>query len=118
MFYGLLEPFRWNIGLRLSLWYALIFTLSSVALFTLAYYLLAAAIGSKDREVLEAEFKEAGTVYQSGGGRALQNWARNQPQSLQQTLLVGVLNVFNQEIYLRAPRGWVSICDRPTGLPG
>jgi signal transduction histidine kinase len=115
---GLLDPFRRNIGLRLSLWYALIFTLSTVALFTLAYYLLAAAIGSKDREVLEAELKEAGTVYQSGGVRALQNWARNQPQSLQQTLLVRVLNVFNQEIYLRAPVDWVSIRDVPTGLPG
>ena len=48
---GLLEPLRRNIGLRLSLLYALIFTLSSVALLALAYYLLAAAVGSKDREV-------------------------------------------------------------------
>src|SRR5947207_8421657 len=100
---GLLEPFRRNIGLRLSLWYALIFTLSSVALFSLAYYLLAAAIGSKDREVLEAELKEAAGMYESGGLRALQNWAQRQPQQLQQTLLVRVMNVFNNEIYLRAP---------------
>src|SRR5437763_4088788 len=97
---GLLDPFRRNIGLRLSLWYAVIFTLSSAALFTLAYYLLAAAIGSKDREVLEAQLKEAGTVYQSGGARALQNWTRNQPEHLQQTLLVRVLNAFGNEVYL------------------
>jgi hypothetical protein len=44
---GLLEPLRRNIGLRLSLLYALIFTLSSVTLLALAYYLLAAAVGSK-----------------------------------------------------------------------
>src|SRR5437773_12131580 len=104
---GLLDPFRRNIGLWLSLWYALIFTLSSVALFTLAYYLLAAAIGSKDREVLEAQSKEAAAVYESGGLGALQNWARSQPQQLQQTLLVRLLNAFNQEIYLRAPVDWV-----------
>jgi signal transduction histidine kinase len=115
---GLLEPFRRNIGLRLSLWYALIFTLSSVALFTLAYYLLAAAIGSKDREVLEAQLKEAAAVYESGGVRALQNWTRNQPQQLQQTLLVRVLNAFNREVYLRAPVDWVSIRNIPAGFAG
>src|SRR5881296_1173351 len=109
MFYGLLEPFRRNIGLRLSLWYALIFTLSSAALFALAYYLLAAAIGGKDREVIEAQLREAAAVYESGGVGALQNWARSQPQQLQQTLLVRVLNAFNNEIYLRAPVDWVTI---------
>jgi hypothetical protein len=64
---GLLESLRRNIGLRLSLMYALIFTLSSVALLALAYYLLAAAVGSKDQEVLEARLKEAAVVYQAGG---------------------------------------------------
>ena len=52
MFSGLIDPLRRSIGVRLSFLYALIFTLSSAALFTLAYYLLVAAIGSKDREVL------------------------------------------------------------------
>ncbi len=64
---GLLESLRRNIGLRLSLLYALIFTVSSVALLALAYYLLAAAVGSKDREVLEARLKEAAVVYEAGG---------------------------------------------------
>jgi len=118
MFSGLLDPFRRSVGLRLSLWYALIFTVSSAALFTLAYYLLAAAIGSKDREVLEAQLKEASTVYQSGGARALQNWTRSQSEHLQQTLLVRVLNAFGNEVYLHAPVDWVTIRNVPTGLPG
>src|SRR5467141_3966235 len=100
---GLLEPFRRNIGLRLSLWYALVFTLSSAALLTLVYYLLAAAIGSKDREVLEAQLKEAAAVYEAGGIAALQNWARAQPEPLQQTLLIRLLDAPNHAIYLRAP---------------
>jgi hypothetical protein len=50
MFSGLLDPLRRNIAVRLGVWYALIFGLSSIALFTLAYYLLAAAVGSKDRD--------------------------------------------------------------------
>ena len=73
---GLLDSLRRNIGLRLSLFYALIFTVSSVALLALAYYLLAAAIGSKDREVLEARLKEAAVVYEAGGVNALRGWVR------------------------------------------
>ena len=46
---GVLESLRRNFAVRLSLWYALLFTLSSLALFLVAYYLLAAAIGSKDQ---------------------------------------------------------------------
>src|SRR5258707_906905 len=118
MFSGLLDPFHRNIGVRLSLWYALIFTISSLALFTLAYYLLAAAIGSKDREVVEAELKEAAAVYEGGGIGSLQNWARRQPQQLQQTLLIRLLSAFNTELYLRAPVDWITIRDIPTGLAG
>ena len=67
MFSGLLDPLRRSIAVRLGLWYALIFGLSSIALFTLAYYLLAAAVGSKDREVLEARLKWASTESADGG---------------------------------------------------
>src|SRR5438445_793418 len=75
---GPLDWLRRNIGVRLGLWYALIFTLSSAALLTLAYYLLAAAVGSKDREVLEARWKEAAAVYEGGGLSALRRWVQNQ----------------------------------------
>ncbi len=118
MSFGLLRPLRRNIGVRLSLWYGLVFTLSSAALFTLAYYLLAAAVGSKDREVVEAQLKAAADIYESAGVAGVQNWARGQPQHLQQTLLVRVLNMFNREVYLRAPVDWITIRDVPTGLPG
>ena len=79
MFSGLLDSLRRNIGVRLSLWYALIFTLSSASVFTLAYYVLVAAIGNKDREVLEAKVKEAAVVYQAGGVNGLERWVRSQP---------------------------------------
>jgi signal transduction histidine kinase len=114
---GLLD-LRRNIGVRLSLWYALIFTLSGVALLTLAYYLLAAAISRKDNEVLEARIKEAATVYEAGGANALRNWVRNQPQQVQQTLLVRLVNVFNNVVFVSAPADWVSVRDVPTGREG
>jgi signal transduction histidine kinase len=114
---GLLE-LRRNVGVRLSLWYAFIFTLSGVALLTLAYYLLVAAISSKDREVLEARLKEVGALYEAGGVKALDDWVRSQPQQVQQTLLVRLVNPFNQPVYAHAPPEWVAVRDIPTALPG
>ena len=78
MFSGLLDPLRRNIAVRLSLWYALIFSISGWALLAFAYYLLAAAIGSKDREVLGARWKEVAAVYQAGGVPALRSWWENE----------------------------------------
>jgi len=114
MFSGLLDSFRRNIGVRLSLLYALIFTLSSVALFTLAYYLLVAAIGSKDRELLEARLIEAVAVYQGGGVNALRNWAGSQPLEVQNTMFVRLVNQHaGAEFPITAPGDWVGIRDVP-----
>ena len=111
---GLLEPLRRNIGLRLSLLYALIFTLSSVALQALAYYLLAAAVGSKDREVLGARLKEVAVVYEAGGGNALRSWVRSQPPDMQNTMFVRLVNRFNNsDLIISAPQDWVAFRDVP-----
>jgi signal transduction histidine kinase len=118
MFSGLLNPLRRNIGVRLSFLYAFIFTLSSLALFTLAYYLLAAAIASKDREVLEARLKEAAAIYESAGVRGLRNWAQNQPPEVRQSLFVRLVNVFNNVTFVSAPEDWVTFRDEPIGWEG
>ena len=115
---GLLEPLRRNIGVRLSLWYALIFTLSSVALLALAYYLLAAAIGSKDREVLEARLKEVAVVYETGGVGALRSWWESQPPEVQNTMFVRLVNVFDNVDFVRWPEDWVTFRDVPIGRSG
>jgi signal transduction histidine kinase len=114
---GLLE-LRRNVGIRLSLWYAFIFTLSGIALLTLAYYLLVAAIRGKDTEVLEARLKEVAALCEAGGVNALRNWVRSQPQQVQQTLLVRLVNPFKQVVFASAPSEWVAVRDIPTGLPG
>ena len=111
---GLLEPLRRNIGLRLSLLYALIFTLSSVALLALAYYLLAAAVEAKDREVLEARLKEAAVVFQVGGASGLQDWVRNQPEPVQNTMFVRLVNPDNNYArIISAPQDWLAFKDVP-----
>ncbi len=105
---GLLEPLRRSIGVRLSLWSALIFILSTTGVFVIAYYLVAAAIGSKDREVLEARLKEAAAGYETGGVGAVRNWVRNQPAVVQNTMFVRWGN-----LVVNAPADWVAFRDVP-----
>ena len=111
---GLLEPLRRNIGLRLSLLYALIFTLSSVTLLALAYYLLAAAVGSKDREVLEARLKAAAVVYRTAGVIGLRSWVASQPEDVQNTMFVRLVTPAGDAIPpIWAPEDWRAIADVP-----
>jgi signal transduction histidine kinase len=114
MSFGLLKLLRRNIGVRLSLLYALIFTVSMVALLALAYYLLAAAVGSKDQEVLEARLKEAATVYEAGGVIGLRSWVVNQPAEVQNTMFVRLVNpTDNTGLVISAPPDWVALRDVP-----
>ena len=71
MSFGVLKTARRNLGVRLGLWYALVFAASSIALLMVAYYLLAGAIGRKDREVLDARLQEYAAIYDDGGLPAL-----------------------------------------------
>jgi len=60
-----------SFAFRLSLWYALIFALSTAVLLALVYYLVGIAFQRKDQEVILAQLKEYATVYQAGGAGAL-----------------------------------------------
>ncbi len=118
MFYALSDLLRKNLGVRLSLWYAFIFTVSSAALFTLAYYLLAAALGAKDREVLDARLKEVAAICQTSGARGLQNWVRSQPVAVQRSLLIRLVNRLNRVDFISAPEEWVTLRDIPSEWEG
>src|SRR5437660_5950633 len=117
MFYGL-ERLRRNIGLRLSLWYAFIFTLTTLALLSVAYYLLATAISRKDREVVEARLKEVAAVYNAGGYRGLQNWIKNQPPQVQHSLYLRLTNPRIGLDFVSFPNDWLTLRDVPADIEG
>jgi signal transduction histidine kinase len=117
MSYGPLEKIRRNIGVRLGLWSALIFALSSVALLALAYYLLAAAVGSKDREVLLARLGEFAAVYDNGGLNGLHRVAQLE-EGNQKTLFIRVIGPWNDVALVSVPDEWVTFHDIPTGVDG
>ncbi len=114
MCYGLLSPLRRSIGIRLGLWYAFIFAVSTVALLALAYYVLAAAVGSKDREVLEARLKEAAAIYETTGPAGLQRWVAGQPEEVQHSMFVRLVDPRDNSYFLiSVPPDWVKIQDVP-----
>jgi signal transduction histidine kinase len=109
MSFDLLKGVRRNIGVRLSLWYAFIFLISSAAVLTFAYYRLAAAVGSKDREVLDARLREAAVVYGDVGVNGLRLWVGSQPQAVQDSLFVRLADPFDNVAFVYAPPDWVTL---------
>jgi len=114
MSFNALERLRRRVGFRLSVWFGLLFTLSSVALFGLTYYLLAAAIQNRERIVLEARLEEAVNRYANGGLRALREWTQNQPPKLQKMFFVGAVSDHNIATFLNVPEDWVAFRDTAT----
>jgi len=60
MFFDPIKRLGGNFVFRLSLWYALIFAVSTAALFALAYVLVAQEFGWDERKTLEALCWKAG----------------------------------------------------------
>lgn len=117
MSFALLKTARRNIGVRLSLWYAFVFAVSSIALLTIAYYLLAADVGRKDREILQARVQEYAAVYENGGLPALRD-AMQQETGGSKTFFVRLVNPWNEATLLNVPEGWIAFKDIPSGLTG
>jgi signal transduction histidine kinase len=117
MSFGPVEKIRRNIGVRLGLWSAAGFALSCVGLLAVAYYLLAAAVGSRDREVLLARLHEFAAVYDSGGLADLRRIVR-QEDGEQKTLFVRVVSPWNEVPFVSVPDDWVTFHDIPSGLAG
>ena len=112
-----LEQIRRSIGVRLGLSSALIFALSCIGLLALAYYVLAAAVGSKDREVLAARTREFAAVYANGGLGDMRRVVQAE-QGDQKTFFVRVISPWNQVVPVSVPDDWVTFREIPTGIQG
>ena len=60
-----------SFALRLSLWFAVAFTVSAAVLFALLYFLLGSFFEQSEREIIEARLKECAAVYETRGLPAL-----------------------------------------------
>ena len=115
MFSELLNRIHRNIGVRLGMWYAFVFTACGIALLMMAYYLAAAAIGRKDRELLEAKLHEYAAIYENSGVFGLRQAVQSENSKV---FFVRLLSPWNQATLLNVPQDWVAFKDIPGGLPG
>ncbi len=105
-----------SFALKLTLGYALIFTLSAVVLFGLLYVLLASALERKDREVIEARLKECAAVYANGGLPALRNLVeRNSTDAdKSKSFFVRVTGNLGSVLFVNVPNEWLQVGAAPT----
>jgi len=102
-----LERLRRTFGFRLTLWYAAIFILSSLALFILAYFFLASSLRQKDHELIRSRLREVEAEYLTDGLKGIR-------QELKMDREVGKPNNFfirlagptNHTIFLNLPDRW------------
>ncbi|HEV2435708.1 MAG TPA: HAMP domain-containing sensor histidine kinase [Verrucomicrobiae bacterium] len=112
MSFDLLKAARRNIGIRLGLWYAFVFAISSIALLMVAYYLLAADVGRKDREVLEARLQEYAAFYNTGGLPALRSAMQHETGN-PKAFFVRLVNPWNEAAIINVPADWIAFRDIP-----
>ena len=97
-----------SVTLRLSLWYALLFTVSAGVLFGLSYFLLGAALERKDHEVIETRVRACAAIYDSGGVAALQEFVqRSRETDKANAFFVRVASPSGNAMLLDVPQDWV-----------
>ena len=101
------RPFR-RFTVRLSLWYAAIFTLSAAVLFSLLYVLLAAALERNDHEMIESRLRAYAAVYDNGGLAALQDFVeRGREAEKNRSFFVRIAGLTGTVLLMNVPDDWV-----------
>lgn len=93
---------------RLSAWYALVFTISAALLFTFLYFLLTAALDRKDHDVIETRLKLCAAIYEDGRLSALQQFVeRSREAERSRPFFVRVASASGTALLLNVPEDWV-----------
>jgi signal transduction histidine kinase len=97
-----------TLGLRLSVWYAMVFTLSIVVLVALTYALLAQSLALRDHDIVRATLREYMTRYELGGLRALRSAVELEERTGgRERLFVRVIAPGGADaVFTRVPPGW------------
>lgn len=106
-------------GVRLSLWFALIFIVSVAGLFGLLYYVLAATIDRGDRAMIQSYLKLYADVYQTQGLGALRDRVyEDNAAPVEKSLFVRVANEQNDITFAKVPEDWMNFQQVDPGLQG
>lgn len=96
-----------TLGLRLSLWYAAIFVVSTLVLVGLTYALVASSLAQRDHDIIRATVREYASRYELGGLLALQRAVELEERtSNQERLFVRVIGPGADAVFARMPPRW------------
>ena len=93
-------------GLRLALWYAAVFSISSLVIILLAYALTARSLAARDHQILQSKVGEYAAAYARGGIPALTTVVRSEQAVTPERLLVRVIGRGIDAVVLSNPQGW------------
>jgi signal transduction histidine kinase len=109
-----LERLRRTIGFRLTLWYAAIFILSSLALFILAYFFLASSLRQKDHELILSRLREVEAEYLTDGLKGIRREIRvDQEAGKPNDFFIRLAGPANGTIFLNLPDHWGGFSLKP-----
>lgn len=98
---------RRTLGLRLALWYAAVFTVSTGLLIVLTYALLASSLEQRDHEIVATTLREYADAYANGGLGALAvEVERGQRAGRHERLFVRVVTGRGEAIFASVPSEW------------
>jgi len=105
--FGPLRDLHRTVGVRLSLWYALVFTASTVVVLVVMYSLVARELELKEVEVIKARANEYAAFYQAHGFARLKERVlqENDPAN-EQSFLVSIVSPLDAVEYILRPRAW------------
>jgi signal transduction histidine kinase len=102
-----MSSLRRALGLRLSVWYAAIFAISTVALVAVTYALLASSLAQRDHDIIRATLREYASRYELGGLAALSRAVELEERTGdQERLFVRVLGRGAEATFVRDPQAW------------
>jgi len=107
-------------GLRLAIWYAAVFVVTSLAIVLLTYTLLASSLEERDRQIVTSTLSEYSARYAAGGLRSLAQAVEiDQRSGQEERLFVRVVRGGSETLFFSMPPAWTDFdVDRLRGSGG
>jgi signal transduction histidine kinase len=105
-----------TLGLRLSLWYAAVLVLSTLALVAVTYALLASSLAQRDHDIIRATVREYASRYELGGLLALRRAVELEERTGdRERLFVRVIGPGASALFARMPQDWSGYAQEDLG---
>ena len=102
-----MSTLRRMLGLRLSVWYATVFILSTLVLVALTYALFSSSLAKRDHDIIRATLREYASRYELGGLAAVQRAVELEERTgTEEQLYVRVIGRGADAQFVRSPQAW------------